>query len=556
MRRVSTDEERLAGAKELADWVNSAYGHDSTSLGEHLRNSHQLAMVLALLYEGSSEMHRYGLMILANLVSDAFDPKSTETKKLVYSAGVFERLKDFLFAGDEMSQTCACACLQNLCIDVRFARLLRSYELLEELERFVRITDNHQLRRFAAGTIHNAMEALQSAFTANSLENRDQGGTHGLGVLGRLMAPGAVDPEFEVSEEVMAIVSDCAAENAESVQMAEEAVSLLQAAVRRKRGRRNLAKLLVILRCVRCVGRCVRRWQRRRRRRAVMTLQMYARARMCSSRGICSLAAMRLLILGLRAAEARSISRLVHAQLRVLRLRDLQKGGQQAGAPSMLSLMASGDDGSTSLQSSPAHRTQALRAFGVIGGHSMRRRFGRLLLAGRSSLALAGRTAANSVPSSPMPARPPAISARLPLFTSAVPGQSPRIQPALGGGGASSASHARGKWSTSGAQVLPSAAARAAGIAPFVTACDLESGLGGSSGATTKALLASLRESTLPASPVSDSQSVPSLSPVASSACSSEMKPNEMAGASSIVDLEANLIGGEDGKGAPPVRVS
>ena len=114
MRGGATDREKLDAAKALAEYVNAAYGHDAAAFGAHMRNSHQLAMVMGLLYEGAPQMHRYGLMVLSNLVSDAFDPLSNETKKLVFQAGVFERMKDFLFAGDEVACTCACACMQNV----------------------------------------------------------------------------------------------------------------------------------------------------------------------------------------------------------------------------------------------------------------------------------------------------------------------------------------------------------------------------------------------------------------------------------------------------------
>ena len=265
MRRDASDHEKLRASMALADYVNTAFGHDAAALGRHLRESSQIAMVLGMLYESEPQIHHYGLMILANLVSDAFDPLSVETKTLVHRAGIFDRLKDFLFAGDEVAQTCACAVLQNLCVDVRFANAVRQYELTEELEHFVQVSTNHKLRRYAAGALHNAMESLQAAFQANSIENRESGGARGIGVLSRVMSTGATDPEFEVSEEVMEIISAHAAENAEKKALAEEAVQLIQSAVRRKKGEQMWTRLMAFIRCSRVVAKCVRRWRRRRR---------------------------------------------------------------------------------------------------------------------------------------------------------------------------------------------------------------------------------------------------------------------------------------------------
>jgi hypothetical protein len=103
-----------------------------------LRAGRGLAYVLQLIFEGDMQLQRTGLMILANLASDAFDPKSGETKRQVFNANIFHRIKDFVFAADVVAQTYACACLQNLCKDVEFAKLVKTFELIPELERIVR----------------------------------------------------------------------------------------------------------------------------------------------------------------------------------------------------------------------------------------------------------------------------------------------------------------------------------------------------------------------------------------------------------------------------------
>lgn len=136
-RHNATMEERKEASLDLARYVNAAFGVAAAALGRYLRETRGLAYVLQLLYEGDIQLQRTGLMVLANLASDAFDPKSGVTKKQVLHANVFERIKDFVYSQDGVAQTYACACLQNLAKEVGFAKLIRAYELIEELERLV-----------------------------------------------------------------------------------------------------------------------------------------------------------------------------------------------------------------------------------------------------------------------------------------------------------------------------------------------------------------------------------------------------------------------------------
>lgn len=174
IRRGAEDDEKLSACMELAKFVNGAYGFEASALGLHLRRSKGLAFILQLLYEGDAPLQRIGLMVMSNLVSDAFDPRSHETKRQVLHAGVFERIKDFVYSADGVAQTYACACLQNLCKDVAFAKLLRSYELVEELERLVKVSPNEHLRKFAAGALFNTVEAIHRDFVAASLDDKEK----------------------------------------------------------------------------------------------------------------------------------------------------------------------------------------------------------------------------------------------------------------------------------------------------------------------------------------------------------------------------------------------
>ena len=61
----------------------------------------------------------------------------------------------------EKSQVCACALLQNLCVDVHFARLLRSYELTDELD---------QVRSTSARRIANLKDVDELRFVNSKFQ--------------------------------------------------------------------------------------------------------------------------------------------------------------------------------------------------------------------------------------------------------------------------------------------------------------------------------------------------------------------------------------------------
>ena len=323
VRRGAEEEEKLAACTELAKYVNSAFGFEASALGAHLRQSKGLAFVLQLLYEGEAPLQRIGLMVLSNLVSDAFDPKSAETKHQVHHAGIFERIKDFVYSADGVAQTYACACLQNLCKDVRFARLMRSYELIEELERLVKVSPNEHLRKFAAGALFNAVEAIHSDFLASSLNAHDYsedvapGGSSSEkkkagSVLGQFFSEHP--PEVELSEEVVEELAKRETLQSEEMRRREEAVALIQSLVRQKKTRRAFRMLIALAKAVSLVARVMRRRRRRARRRAALLVQARFRAFICYSRGICSFKTMLRLIICVRQAHQRALKRCALAQ--------------------------------------------------------------------------------------------------------------------------------------------------------------------------------------------------------------------------------------------------
>ena len=338
MRPGASTEEQIAAARTLAEWVHGAYGPDAKALGHFLRESHHIAIVLSLLYLGDVQLHRYGLMILSNLVSNAFDVASEETKQLVIRAGIFERLKDFLYAGDGLSQLMATACLQNLCTDLRYAQMLQAYELTDELEYFVKNSTNPQLRRYAAGALSNALETLNTAFAAQrdalsgvkpkpagpeGEENAANGRSRRRSVLARsasgvfqqIQAATGVTVEFELSEEALEEIHLREVEHLMEHTKLNEAAGIVQGIYRRRKATDAVRTLIRMVKAVKIVLRWQQQWRHRRRRRATLIIQTHARAYICERFRICSYHVVLCIILSTRSASARAISRMVHRQM-------------------------------------------------------------------------------------------------------------------------------------------------------------------------------------------------------------------------------------------------
>ena len=419
LRRNASSDEQIAAARGLSSWVNDAYGLDASALGQYLRDTHKIALVLSLLYVGVADLHRHGLMILANLVSDAFDVNSLATKRIIVQAGIFERLKDFLYAGDAIAQVCACACMQNLCTELTFAQQVRAYELTDELEHFVEHSRNPQLRRYAAGALSNTLEVLTSAFNNRDgtrdlrAEEEPASGARGLSTL--LLSDANVD-EFELSDATLDEIHMREAEHLAWYTRREEAAIIIQGIVKRRKASRTLRFLIRMIRAVRLVAKCIVNWRHRRRRRAALRIQAHARAYICASLGLCSYGTTLAIVYGLRAWSARAIGRMVRKRIYEIEGGTISLARPPASDGAHLS--------SRIVPREPGGTNLAPPRFGQVR-RGLRRK---VLLAGRSL----GRDALEALQST-LP-RPPTISARVPLFATVVPGGTPKVLPRARGG--------------------------------------------------------------------------------------------------------------------------
>jgi hypothetical protein len=319
---VSTRSElslRVRAANEFLRWVIRAIGVEAVQMGVHLRKTRRLMLVLQLLYEADGGLQNAGLAILANLVSDAFDPASDRTKKQVLSAGVFHRLRGFVYTDDGVACASACACLQNLCKQFAFAKLACRYELHEELDRLVRESGSEDVREHAAGTLHNMSEAIARharLYSLDPLEARRaalEAGFEGAPRIGlfRKLFLCEQEPDFTISDEV---ARELAARfvGYEQLQLTEVAAAIkLQTFARRFKLRRAFMRYQQLSRAVKVVSCFVWRWLRKRRHLAAVRIQEHARAYLHASRSRCDRRTLILVMRTLRRARQRAHARSV-----------------------------------------------------------------------------------------------------------------------------------------------------------------------------------------------------------------------------------------------------
>ena len=107
-------------------------------------------------------MQRQALFLCSNLASDAVDPRSYLSKRLLRQCGCEYRLLPCLDGDDPEVVTYACAALQNLCHDPEWSQVLLDEGVVSRLEELVD-DPNELVQRYAAGALKNLMSALAEA---------------------------------------------------------------------------------------------------------------------------------------------------------------------------------------------------------------------------------------------------------------------------------------------------------------------------------------------------------------------------------------------------------
>ena len=148
----------------LATRVDRAYGAEAAELGAQLRDEGEAANLarLLMLEDVPAVAHHAALMILSNLVSDAFEPQAAQTRRLVLDAGIFARLVNFVFAEHDVHETCA----------LRENIVLRLHLLLHRVPRSLEIEPNHPYVSLIVPFLTNAeIPAFQETFVAVRVEH-------------------------------------------------------------------------------------------------------------------------------------------------------------------------------------------------------------------------------------------------------------------------------------------------------------------------------------------------------------------------------------------------
>ena len=112
-------DERAEGLGILMEKVSVTYGAAGSNLGHLLRASGVPVPLTALLSDVDLAMRNQALWIIGNLCSDSVDVDSALTKQALMAAGADKVL--FRCLDEEATLELACAALQNLCHDPRWA---------------------------------------------------------------------------------------------------------------------------------------------------------------------------------------------------------------------------------------------------------------------------------------------------------------------------------------------------------------------------------------------------------------------------------------------------
>jgi len=157
---LGSETERMQAATDLVSSVDAAFGSDASEIGEEVRTLSGLPKIVEALAVDDPEFQQMMLVVLGNLSSDAFDPKSSRTKVLLRDTDVVEVLLPLLRSGSESLTLYAAACLQNMCHDRELAvRALRlgAHPVLLQLVK----DEQPMVQKFAAGALHNISRAVQ-----------------------------------------------------------------------------------------------------------------------------------------------------------------------------------------------------------------------------------------------------------------------------------------------------------------------------------------------------------------------------------------------------------
>jgi hypothetical protein len=154
-------QEAIESALDLSEVISTIEGPDGEALGEFLRPTSCVESLARMLGEPSAESKQAALQVLANLCSDAVDPFSSKTKRLLLDVGAAPDLMRCLSYQDSVILTCCCGLLQNLCVDQAWAMQVAETGGHRRLEQ-LRSSDEPLIAQYSAGALANANITLRS----------------------------------------------------------------------------------------------------------------------------------------------------------------------------------------------------------------------------------------------------------------------------------------------------------------------------------------------------------------------------------------------------------
>ena len=177
-RRISVDERlQFEAAKREAAQMRGL-------VAEYAALNERHAMALEMLGEKEEErllledeVAEDALLVLGNLCSDAVDPASHLTKRILLRCrpSAESALLDGTYSDDPAVVLLACAALQNLCQDEAWARAVISCGFLPRLDQLVRHEDT-KVVRYVAGALQNLVAKLHARVAVAAAEQACEDG--------------------------------------------------------------------------------------------------------------------------------------------------------------------------------------------------------------------------------------------------------------------------------------------------------------------------------------------------------------------------------------------
>ena len=118
-----------------------------------------MSTIALLINDASVEVQQQALLVLGNLCSDALDPNSILTKRLLLQGGADRDVTLTLYSNDVSVLLYACGCLQNLCVDDEWAKALVANEVEKRLAELL-VHQDYRVVNYAAGAIKNLMQRV------------------------------------------------------------------------------------------------------------------------------------------------------------------------------------------------------------------------------------------------------------------------------------------------------------------------------------------------------------------------------------------------------------